>query len=85
MDIIRPNTIFFNIFDSIQACFASRRDAYEEAERRFGEMCVKGFGKAYRKFDSYESFLSAYNRETNKIISRKLPSLNDFTKDYVKF
>jgi hypothetical protein len=62
--IIKLNSVFFGIFESIQNDYLSRQLAYEATEEIFGERCLVAFGEKMRKFSDYHVFLASYNRAT---------------------
>jgi len=63
MEIFKANTVFFSIYESKLPHYQLRREAYEAAEKEFGERLETVFGMPFRKFKDYETFLSSYNRE----------------------
>lgn len=67
--IFDSKVLFFNTFDKYQRQFRSRREAYEASERDFEDVCDRIFGSKYRMYSCYESFVAAYNRHSNKILT----------------
>lgn len=67
---LKPDEIFFSIYDDMRRVYDSPNDAYDAAEEYFSGQTTKGFNKPYRKYSSFEVFKAAYERK--KIKNQKL-------------
>ena len=63
---MKPDEIFFKIYEDMIKVYDSPNEAYEAAEDFFGEQTAKGFGRKFRKYPSFEVFYQAYARKSKK-------------------
>jgi hypothetical protein len=59
---LKTNKIFFDLYEEIKDSSMSQELAYMHAECRFARMTQQAFGMPFRKFQNFETFLSAYYR-----------------------